>query len=769
MSPVSALRLALLLTLSGVGVTTLGLVTAWQSALGLTELYVVHAAFTLAIVAIITTMAAGQGHPWRRPGPANVVTAIRLGLVALIVAAARAVPSPLLAVVIVGVALVITLMDGLDGWLARRTGLASEFGARLDMETDALLVLALSMLAWTFGKAGAWILAAGLMRYAYVAAGWLAPWLNAPVFPSVRRKAICVVEIIGLCVVLLPGVEPPLSAWLAALLLLALTYSFAVDVVWLWRRRDGEPILDRRRAGLALALLWLNGSLSFSNLWPTPAVLWRGQLSLEFLLLISALLMMAARWPVAPWLLRTLTVLWLVLMLGHYTEVTATALWGRDLNFYWDLRFLPDVFAMLAVAAHSWRVAVVVLALIAIVAIVYLATRWSLRRVMVAAGAPGSRALLIGICAGLGVLFVMPWLGLDRPQMLTFAKPATGLYATQARLIARGLSRSQVLPPSPSFDADLSRVQGADVLLFFIESYGAVAYERPALAAPLEPARARLAAAIHDAGFSVASAYVTSPTFGGSSWFAHVTLLSGISVSDPDTNAQLLSAHRQTLPGTFARHGYRTVAVMPGMWSPWPEGAFYGFADTLNGISLGYQGPPFGWWDLTDQYAYAKLDALEVDKPSRPPLFVFLPTVSTHTPFTPTPPYQPDWPKMLTAEPYTEAELEAAYDGDPDWTNLGLGYVRAMNYSYAAIAGYVEKHAGRDVVIVLIGDHQPPALVSGEGATWEVPVHVISSRPAILEALVARGFRAGLAPTRPTLGPMETLTPLLLQAFGGYK
>ena len=92
-----------------------------------------------------------------------------------------------------------------------------------------------------------------------------------------------------------------------------------------------------------------------------------------------------------------------------------------------------------------------------------------------------------------------------------------------------------------------------------------------------------------------------------------------------------------------------------------------------------------------------------------------------------------------------------------------------MNYSYETLAGYVRKHAGRDVVIVLIGDHQPPALVSGVGASWDVPVHVISSRAAILDQLIAQGFRPGLTPSRPTLGPMHDLTPTLLRAFGGYR
>jgi hypothetical protein len=68
--------------------------------------------------------------------------------------------------------------------------------------------------------------------------------------------------------------------------------------------------------------------------------------------------------------------------------------------------------------------------------------------------------------------------------------------------------------------------------------------------------------------------------------------------------------------------------------------------------------------------------------------------------------------------------------------------------------------------MILIGDHQPPAAVSGEGAPWDVPVHVIASRADVLERLVGDGFRAGMRPERPTLGHMHTLLPVLLEAFG---
>jgi hypothetical protein len=367
------------------------------------------------------------------------------------------------------------------------------------------------------------------------------------------------------------------------------------------------------------------------------------------------------------------------------------------------------------------------------------------------------------------VLYVCAQTTVLRVPGVVFARPATALYTEQAVLVSNGLRHTRGLPASPSFDAGLEEVQGADVLLFFIESYGAITFERPAFSEPLQPSRRLLEQAIADTGHQVVSAFVTSPTFGGSSWFAHVTLLSGISVQDPDTNAELLQQQRETLPTAFSRRGYRTLAVMPGMWSPWVEGRFYGFSDIYNAPRLDYHGPPFGWWDLNDQFTYAKLDEVELVKGERPPAFVFLPTISTHTPFTPTPPYQPDWRRMTSASPYDLADLDRAYAQEVDWTNLRPAYIRAVTYSYETLAGYLRQHQHNDYVMILIGDHQPPALVSGEGASWDVPVHIITARQPILDRLQQAGFVSGLTPKGPSLGPMHALTGTLLGAFGSYR
>jgi phosphoglycerol transferase MdoB-like AlkP superfamily enzyme len=521
----------------------------------------------------------------------------------------------------------------------------------------------------------------------------------------------------------------------------------------------------KRILSAAAAVAVLNASLSFLNIWPTPAFLWSGQISVEcavFLLLLLAFERMlgtpsraAIRWMAGAWVL---------LVLGHYADVTAPALYGRDINLYWDIRYMPDVAAMIAHSIPLWIIVCVAAAVFGVVALLYLLFRWAIGRVAAAGAETRGRIAIAVVASAMLMAFVAQRAGVVDAESM-YPTPVTQTYARQVRLIAGALSASHTLAASPKMDAGLELVKDADVFLVFIESYGAIAYERPEMASPLAHARGDLDAAIHSTGRDVVSAYVESPTFGGSSWLAHISLMSGVEVRDPETNARLMTEHRETIVSNFERAGHRTVALMPGLRQVWPEGAFYGF-DTVYGASrLDYRGPEFGWFAIPDQFTLAKFDVLENSGVSRPPLFVFFPTISTHFPFIPTPPYQPVWSQMFLEHPYDGPSIVRAYAQQPDWTNFGPGYVNAIAYDYETLAGYLRLHADRDFVMILLGDHEPAAAVSGVKATWDVPVHVIASRPQILDRLRVRGFRTGLTPSRPSLGRMHTLLPILQEAF----
>lgn len=180
-------------------------------------------------------------YPFAVFGAANVITLLRLGLVTilagfLVPAAPLSEPaSAWLALVVAALALA---LDGIDGRIARWTGLTSPFGARFDMEVDAALIMVLGLLAWQAEKAGIWVLALGLIRYGFRLAGMVLPWLSARLPESIRRKTVCVVQVAVLTLLLAPPLAPPVSEVLALLALTLLIWSFATDIRWL-RRNAG--------------------------------------------------------------------------------------------------------------------------------------------------------------------------------------------------------------------------------------------------------------------------------------------------------------------------------------------------------------------------------------------------------------------------------------------------------------------------------------------------------------------------------------------------
>jgi hypothetical protein len=515
-----------------------------------------------------------------------------------------------------------------------------------------------------------------------------------------------------------------------------------------------------------IALVVLDAALTFENLWPTPAIWWRGLLSVELAGCLLALIVTHAwRGSIAPALATSLSVGWMLLAIARYAEVTAPALYGRDVNLYWDLRLMPDVAAMITRAAPVWLVVLVVGVVAIGLWLLHRLFRWAFGRVISALADASTRRRIGGGAIAVVLLFVVQRLDGEVPRFLP--TPVLATCIRQAGLVLAGWRGVTSLPPSPPMESTFANTAGADVFLVFIESYGAVS-DRPDVASRLVDARRQLEADIRGTGRQAVSAYVESPTFGGSSWLAHISLLSGIDVRDPDTNAMLMTQRRETLVKAFAKHGFRTVALMPGLRQQWPEGAFYGFNEIYGADRLAYVGPEFGWFALPDQFSLAKLDVLEANTTPGLRRFVFFPTISTHFPFSPTPPYQPDWSRMMDAHPYDGPAIVRAYARQPDWTNFTTGYVEAMSYDFAVLGGYLKKHADRDLVMILIGDHQPPAAVSGEGATWNVPVHVVASHAELLSRLTAHGFRGGLHPEMPAVAKMHALLPVLLEAFGNH-
>ena len=210
--------------------------TALQYAMNLPMRFVPTVVGSFGLVLVLVLALLPRHYPYGRFGAANSVTLARTAMAALLLGCVGAGTQPALAWVAASIATLAACLDALDGPLARRQGTASAFGARFDMEADAGLILILSLLAWQFGKAGPWVLAAGLMRYAFVLAGLWLPWLRAELPPRVRRQTGCVVQVVALIGCLVPLIQRPLSAALAAGGLAVLTISFMLDITLLARQ-----------------------------------------------------------------------------------------------------------------------------------------------------------------------------------------------------------------------------------------------------------------------------------------------------------------------------------------------------------------------------------------------------------------------------------------------------------------------------------------------------------------------------------------------------
>ena len=188
-----------------------------------------------ALGALVAGRALFRHYPHDHLGYCNAITLLRLALTAALVAPLVAgAPGSWLVFV---VAICALGLDGVDGWLARRQGYVSEFGARFDMEVDSALALVMATGAAVQSGLGPLALLLGLPRYVFGAAARVWPWMRRDLPERFSRKVVCVIQLGVLIALQAPVLPSALAVALGLGAALALTWSFAVDLLWLWRRR----------------------------------------------------------------------------------------------------------------------------------------------------------------------------------------------------------------------------------------------------------------------------------------------------------------------------------------------------------------------------------------------------------------------------------------------------------------------------------------------------------------------------------------------------
>jgi hypothetical protein len=518
-----------------------------------------------------------------------------------------------------------------------------------------------------------------------------------------------------------------------------------------------------------LALFVLNALMSMTNLWPTPFVKLDKRIAPEFVLLwVLILALVLWRGALSARAVTGLTVAYIVLVIGRYFDTTAPALFGRDINLYWDGYQIPRVVWVSLKSYPLWVSILVVAAVLLLFGVLYKTVRWAIGRVARDAAPYALNSVWVIVITALASVLVIANVRGARETWPYVSKPAIPTYVRQAKLLATAWneqSLQKTLPASPSFDADLAALNGSDVNVFFLESYGQVAFTVPAISNPLQKSREKLQQQIAEAGMHVVSAYVGSTTYGGASELAHVAFLTGIDTGNPTVHDLLITTERPTLTGLFKQRGYEVHALYTALTWDWPEKKFYRFDQFSDARDLGYRGPKLGYWTVPDQYAlarYAQLHPLTAQSPKR---LMFFPSITSHMPFHPVPPYQSDWQKLLSNEPFDAQQMQTVDEQREDWFNMRPGYVGMMDYNYQWLGGMLAQPQQREALYIVLGDHQPAANVTGEGATWDVPVHIISTRPELLERFTRRGFVPGLTPREPQIGKIFDFTRILMTAL----
>ncbi len=703
-------------------------------------------------------------------GPASWVTLARATLavaVAALVVDSFAHDTP--------VALLVTLsaaaltLDLIDGWIARRTDTATAFGARFDGEVDAFLILALSV--YVAPEYGAWVLLIGAARYVFLLAEWLLPWMRAPLPRRRWRLLVAAMQGIVLTVAAADVLPRSLTQALLGAALVLLAASMSECVWWLWRRRHQAPAVGRRVTVtvsiLALLLVW--AALVAPN---QPSHFDVGafvRLPLELLVVVAV----AALLPPLP--RRVLAV-----VAGAVLSVLVVVK-VLDIGFFtaFDRPFKPiDDSSYAGIGIETLRDAVgttsadlvVVVATVFVIALLAIPVVALLRVTRVAAGHRGW-ALRAAV-----VLSVV-WVALRLVGAPVASSSAAALAVDEVQAVQSGLADraelARLIAQDRFRDTPANRMltglRGKDVLLVFVESYGRVAVQDSSFSPQVDAVLHQGDAQLRAAGFSSRSAFLTSPTFGGLSWLAHSTLQSGLVVDGQRRYNQLVKANRLTLTRAFKRAGWRAVGVMPANHRAWPEGhSFYRYDAIYDRRNLGYRGPDFGLPPMPDQYTFLALHRLELAKRHRAPLFAEVDLISSHAPWTKIPRMIP-WGKVGDGSIFgriaPEESTQAGLFGDAKRARSAYGH--SIEYSMRALFSFVQRYGNDNTVLVVLGDHQPATLVTGEGATHDVPISVIADDPKVMQRIAGWGWQDGMLPSpQAPVWPMASFRDRFLTSFG---
>ncbi|RSM97885.1 sulfatase [Streptomyces sp. WAC 01325] len=318
-------------------------------------------------------------------------------------------------------------------------------------------------------------------------------------------------------------------------------------------------------------------------------------------------------------------------------------------------------------------------------------------------------------------------------------------------------------------DQLLTGLRGKDVLFTFIESYGRVAIDDPAMAPQIDSVLKEGTNSLKAAGFQSRSAWLKSPVTGAGSWLAHSTFLSGLWIKNQQRYRSLTTSDRATLGSYFRKTGaWRTVGIVPGVRRAWPEGNFFALDHIYDSGHLGYNGPYFSWTPVPDQFSLEAFQRLEHGKKNRDPIMAEIILASSHNPWSPIA-RMTDWDELGDGSVFHQIKKEGT-DPKEVWKDperVRTEYRHAIEYSLHSLTEWVERYGTDDTVLVFLGDHQPVPTVTAGSTSKDVPVTIVARDPKVLDKIADWNWTDGLKPAEnaPTWG-MDRFRDRFMTAYG---
>ncbi|MFC9847329.1 sulfatase [Streptomyces sp. NPDC060223] len=450
---------------------------------------------------------------------------------------------------------------------------------------------------------------------------------------------------------------------------------------------------------------------------------------------------------------------------------------GRDFNMVLDWTLFADAHTYLQDTigkAGTLATVVAALALVVVVLVVMTLAVVRLGNVMGRHTAAATRTTLAFgtvwiTCAALGLQFTpdLP-LAADRAAALVRLRAESVQDTLRDEAEFAKVAKKDVFADTPP-DQLLTDLRGKDMMITFIESYGRSAIEDPLIAPGVNATLTAENEKLQEAGFAAESGWLTSATFGGSSWLGHSTFLSGLWINNQQRYRTVTTGDHMTLTSAFQKTGaWRTVGIMPGVQKTWPEAEFFGLDNVYDSHHLGYEGPKFSWSPMPDQFALAAFERLEHGKKQDKPLMSEIILTSSHQPWGPI-------PKMVPQDQLGDGSIFDAIEKegtDPaelltNSTRSKEEYGKSIQYSVTSLIDYLVQYGNDNTVLIFLGDHQPRTRVTGPHPSHDVPVSIVAKDPKVLEKIADWGWTDGLQPNKTTpVWKMSDFRDRFLTAYG---